>query len=126
MDGLVGILTILFVFLIFILVLAAAYYVTRFVAKSHAARGSAYGGNIKILDKTVLGQDRSLLVVSVAGKAMLLGVTNQHVTHLSDLDENNLVSLPEGQDTDFASILKNTIQNGFGLKKGDGHDKRKS
>ena len=43
-----------------------------------------------ILSTTPIGNNKSLLVCELAGKKMLLGVTNETITLIKDLDENNV------------------------------------
>ena len=62
--------------LLIILIIAAAYYVTKFVAsKTTGPRG---GGEIRIRSAVSLGKDRQLVIAEIGGKAYLLGVTPQH------------------------------------------------
>ena len=43
---------------------------------------------VLVLSNTVVGKDKSLLVVELSGKKMLLGVTEKSITLIKDLDEN--------------------------------------
>lgn len=42
---------------------------------------------VLILSTTPIGNNKSLMVVELAGKKMLLGVTNENITLIKDLDE---------------------------------------
>ena len=44
------------------------------------------GGKMKIIDRVSVGRDGMLLVVSVAGKLMLISATAQRIEKLCDLD----------------------------------------
>ncbi len=44
------------------------------------------GSKMRVLDRVTLGRDGMLLVVSVAGKLMLVGVTPQRIEKLCDLE----------------------------------------
>ncbi|MGN0577324.1 MAG: FliO/MopB family protein [Ruminiclostridium sp.] len=44
------------------------------------------GGKMKIIDRVSVGRDGMLLVVSVAGKLMLVSATSQRIEKLEDLD----------------------------------------
>ncbi len=44
------------------------------------------GKRLKILDRAVLGGEKSVIVVSVAGKCMVLGVTSARIEKIADLD----------------------------------------
>ena len=44
------------------------------------------GGKMRIIDRVSVGRDGMLLVVSVAGKLMLVSATSQRIEKLQDLD----------------------------------------
>lgn len=44
------------------------------------------GKRLKVLDRAVLGGEKSVIVVSVAGKCMVLGVTASRIEKIADLD----------------------------------------
>ena len=44
------------------------------------------GKRLKVLDRAVLGGEKSVIVVSVAGKCMVLGVTASKIEKIADLD----------------------------------------
>lgn len=63
---------------------------------------------MRVLDRINLGRDGMLLVVSVCGKLMLVGVTSQRIEKICDLDvsEEEYFPLSEKQNaTDFRSIF---------------------
>lgn len=45
---------------------------------------------VLVLSNTVVGKDKSLLVVELSGKKMLLGVTEKSITLIKDLDEKTV------------------------------------
>ncbi len=45
-----------------------------------------------VLSTTPVGNNKSLLVVELAGKKMLIGVTNENITLIKDLDEKKIQS----------------------------------
>lgn len=72
-------------------------------------RVSVHNGNqMRILDRVNLGRDGMLLVVSVCGKLMLLGVTATHIEKIQELDiteQEYFPPSPSGQPQDFKSVL---------------------
>ena len=54
--------------------------------KLNSGIGYINGNRIKVIDRVSLGRDGMLVVVSVAGKLMLMGVTSQHIEKLAELD----------------------------------------
>jgi len=57
------------------------------------------GGKLRILDRANIGRDSVILVISVCGKLMLIGVSGQSVQKLAELDmseeEYSAVAVPE-------------------------------
>ena len=87
------------------------------------------GKRLKVLDRAMLGNDKSVVVISVAGKCMVIGVTAAKIEKISDLDmseEEYLEQLyPEGAKTGggeksgfFAAFTDALAQNVQGMKKG--------
>ena len=68
-------------------------------------RISTAGGRLKVLDRVSIGRDGMLLVVSVCGKVMLVGVTSQRIERLCDLDVTEEEYSADRQAADFASVF---------------------
>ena len=77
--------------LIMVLVLVAAYYTTRFLAK--VLRPTSKEAQIQLLDQLYLGKDKMILVVKVGDKGHVVGVTSQSMTALDVLDKEALDAL---------------------------------
>ena len=87
------------------------FYMLRRVNKFAAA---ASGSKLRILDRAVTGRDSSLLVISVSGKLMLIGVSTGKIEKLCDLDisEEEYNSSEENADKPvikFSDVLKNAF-----------------
>ena len=84
------------------------------------------GKRLKVLDRASLGGEKSVVVVSVAGKCMVLGVTAGRIDKIEDLsltDEEYLSQLyPEGQEKQdnffaaFSDALAKNVKNMRGKK----------
>jgi len=61
-------------------------FLTFFGIRMLNRRISTSGGRLRVIDRATLGRDSMLLVVSVCGKLMLVGVSSQRIEKLSDLD----------------------------------------
>jgi Flagellar biogenesis protein len=87
------------IFLI-VLIIIAAYYVTKYIAaRASGPRGRS--ADIHIRASAQLGRDRSLVVAEVGGMAYILGVTGQHVELIDKVDPEQLdASLPPQQPGD--------------------------
>ncbi|HHX57317.1 MAG TPA: flagellar biosynthetic protein FliO, partial [Clostridiales bacterium] len=87
----------------------------KFIGKRYGFKGNG-GKNIKIIEKVALSQDKLLIIVKVADKTMLLGVTNNKIEKISDVDELSLnVEEPNDKNMDFLSILKNVTNSKFSI-----------
>lgn len=67
------------------------------------------GSKLRVLDRVNLGRDGMLLVVSVDGKLMLIGVTPQRVEKLCDLESTEEEYLSGGETQDFKSVLASVL-----------------
>jgi len=69
-------------------ILAAAYYVTKFLSK----RGLNHGKNknLKIIETAALGIDKNLILVKVGEQYLLLGSTQRNISLLSIIDQEKL------------------------------------
>ncbi len=67
------------------------------------------GNRLKVLDRVNIGRDSMLLIVSVCGKIMLLGVTPQRVDKLQDLDISEDEYMSMEQPPDFKSVFTSTF-----------------
>ena len=111
--ALVGVIALIFLF----------FWVLRKVNKGILTTG---GKRLKVLDRASLGGEKSVVVVSVAGKCMVLGVTAGRIDKIDDLsltEEEYLSELypdgPEKQDSFFAAFsdaLAKNVKN-MGRKK---------
>ena len=87
------------------------FFMLRRVNKFAAA---ASGSKLRILDRAVTGRDSSLLVISVSGKLMLIGVSMGKIEKLCDLDISEEEYYGPQTDADkqgvsFASVLSNYL-----------------
>lgn len=70
------------------IILGAAYYVTKYIAK----RGFKASGNknLKIVESVSLGIDKSLMLVKVGEQYLLLGSTQKSISMLAEIDQKKL------------------------------------
>lgn len=75
--------------------------------------------HIKVLERINLGPDKMLLLVSVCGKCMVLGVTSNHTEKICDLEqtEEELTERPEGSNPSFGESFKTIMGNMLNKKK---------
>ena len=118
--ALVGVIALIFLF----------FWVLRKVNKGMLTTG---GKRLKILDRASLGGEKSVVVVSVAGKCMVLGVTAGRIEKIEDLpltEEEYLSELyPEGSEKQegffaaFSDALAEKVKNMRGKKNASSDDK---
>ena len=93
-----------FYLLAFFLVLLMAYFATRFIAQKQGFGGNK---NIKIIERTILGNDRTLLLYSLDGVYYLMYV---HKNGATLIDKRTDITLLKNQSGDskmeFSEILK--------------------
>jgi flagellar protein FliO/FliZ len=86
--------------LTFLLVLGLAYFTSRFVAKRFNASAGPNSG--KIYTTLSLGPNRFVYVVEIAGKFMVLGVSEQSISLLKEIiDPEDIEKLKIPADTPF-------------------------
>lgn len=82
------------------------------------------GKNLKILERVNVGQDKYLLLVSICGKCMVIGVSPNHTEKICDLEqtEEEIVGVNEnkgnaGENPTFLESMKIVMGNMFEKKK---------
>lgn len=80
--------------------------------------------NLKILERVNIGQDKCLLLISVCGKCMVIGVSQNHTEKLCDLEqtEEELMDIIERRDKSdknpsFLESMKIVMGNMFDKRK---------
>ncbi|MDO5519470.1 MAG: flagellar biosynthetic protein FliO [bacterium] len=91
--------------LVFVLILAACYYSTRWAART--GLNLQKQKNIKVLEVYRLNQTKYLYIVKIGDKTMSLGVTKDHIEFLSELNEDSLdFTQTEAPQMNFKELLK--------------------
>ena len=93
-------------------VLALIFLLFWIMKKFNARVALSDSRNMKILERINLGPDKMLLLVSVCGKCMVLGVTTNHTEKICDLEqtEEELVS-KIGENPSFKESFKTILDN---------------
>ena len=84
-----------FYFIIMVVILVAAYLTSRFLAVR--AKGMAQGKYMKIVDRIMLGKDKSFVIILVGQKKYLVSENPQGFSVLCELKEEELVELESEQ-----------------------------
>lgn len=85
---------------VFAFVVILAYFAARFIGGRFNAARSSGGG--RVLENLPLGPNRSVCVVKIAGRVFLLGVTENNITLLSEItDDEEIETLQENATADI-------------------------
>jgi flagellar biosynthetic protein FliO len=102
------ILTVIFAILALAAVLLLAYFTTRWLGRRI---GGGHGtGNIEIIERQFLGQDKSLMIIRAGSKTMLLGITSGRISKLCDIDPSELTGGAPVRQGDFASVIRRVLE----------------
>ncbi|HWQ78034.1 MAG TPA: flagellar biosynthetic protein FliO [Anaerovoracaceae bacterium] len=124
MNGLIGdVFSMLFALIGTVCIILLTYYASRWYAKK---MGPIAGGkHIKVVDRLVVSKTGSILIVDIEGRQYMMGVSDQKVDILMELDET--IPLPADHGTGGDGLKSLLGRDGFrslinGAKKRKGVD----
>lgn len=88
------------------LVIGAAFYITRFIGQSTLRYTRST--NLQVIDYIILGRDKGLYIVKVGDKFFLIGVSNNNITYLTEINKEDM-KVPTN-DKDFVTNLNISIE----------------
>lgn len=88
--------------IMFALILAAAYYVTKFLARKGIVQGKTK--TMKVIESMPLGIDKSLHIVKVGAQFFLIGSASKNMFMISALDADKLFQNQENEELDLDEI----------------------
>lgn len=114
--------------LLFALVLLLAWFCTRWLGGYYRRGNGSPGGTIRVLERTLVAPDRTLMIVRAGGKVWLLGVTPQSIQPIGELDpadypEETASDTGLEQARDFSVALQAAVKNWLPGKKQENEDK---
>lgn len=77
---------------LFVIILAACYFVTRWIANISSSTISA--SNIKIIETYKISPNKYVQIIKIAGEYVAIAVAKDNVTFLCKLDEENINTMP--------------------------------
>ena len=103
-DNILQLLGLLFVFIV---VLLAAWYVSRFVGNK--AMGGFGNRNINIIESFRLDNNKAIQIVRIADKYLAIGVSKDEINVLAQLNEEDIIitSRDDNNNLKFKDILMN-------------------
>ncbi|WP_099205307.1 FliO/MopB family protein [Scatolibacter rhodanostii] len=108
MENLMPILSSIGTLLLIVAIFVGAYYVSKYLGSRYQSFDSDKSGNIELIEKKAIGKDQSLLIVRIADKTMLLGVTPQSIQKIEELDSAQITEIRTSKLVvpDFNHVLK--------------------
>lgn len=91
------------VLIIFILVLAATLYVTKWMANYQ--KGSNSSRNIEIIDTCKISTNKYIQIIRIGDKYLSIAVSNDQITNLGEVDPSELVQEQAGENLGFKEIF---------------------
>ncbi len=101
-----NILQLLGLFFVFILVLFAAWYVSRFIG--NRAMGGFGNRNINVIESFRLDNNKAIQIIRIADKYLAIGISKDNISVLAQLNEEDII-IPSKEDNNinFKDIMKN-------------------
>ena len=100
-----------------IFVLYLCYAFSKFMA--NRVNNVSKSGNIRVVERVALTQDKGLVIVEVCKKYYLVGFANNNIEILKELDQSELnIPGPLQKDT-FLDVLNSTLKSRWDVKMSD-------
>jgi len=103
--------TTFFYVLVMVAVLVAVYFVTKYISKKGGRFKSRY---IRMIDCIMVGRDKHVALIEVGDKTLLIGITNQSIQTLADINGETIKSCSdaaqEPSPKGFFSMIQNYIE----------------
>lgn len=116
--------TILSTIAILVAVLLFTYISLKWMGQKLPSQNTS--GHIKVLDRMMLSRDKYLLLIKVAEKTMLVGVSTNSVEKICDIEDPEalLVAASAQPGSSFSDVLFETVKKkGISIKEGFSHKK---
>lgn len=115
-------------FAVLIGIVLLAYFVSKWLSRRFSSGQAQSTKYMKVVDKLILGQDKTLFIVRVGEKPLLLGVSQNGIEKICDIAIEDLPVITSSQPPSFKDALKSTLKNNWGLnvspKSPDGEGKK--
>jgi flagellar biosynthetic protein FliO len=102
-------LRLIFSVFVVIIMIFLAYWGTKWISLRY--KHISNGKYIKVLERTIISQDKHLVLIQLGEKVYLLGVTGQNVETICTLDKDDLHEFKNTESTtDFNTIFRNLVK----------------
>ena len=104
------------------LVLYLCYVLSKYLA--NRLNNVNRSGNLRILERVALAQDKGLAIAQLCGRYYLIGFSANSVDLLRELDKSELHFPEDGAGPKFLSVLTATIQNRMDMRTSEKNEQR--
>jgi flagellar biosynthetic protein FliO len=84
-----NVLQLLGLIIVFILILVATYYTTKFVGSANMMHNR--NSNISLVETYRINQNKYIQIIKVGGKYIVVGVSKDHIEYLTEIEEEQLI-----------------------------------
>ena len=106
-----------------LMLIFATYFGVRWMEKKVQYKP---GASVKVIETVGLGTDKSLVIINIGEKYMMLGVSQQHIEKIADIDKEDIKVITQKAQTErqpfSASLAKVLSEKGI-IKGGDKSEK---
>lgn len=95
--------------IVFILILAAAYFTSRFVGNTNMA--NLKNRNIKVIETYKVAPNRFLQVIEISGKYIVIGVSKDHIEYITELNADQVIKNDDETPVKFKDVLNTFKKN---------------
>jgi flagellar protein FliO/FliZ len=81
-------LQVIFLFVLFAIIIGAAYYVTYYISKLQ--QGRKRNSNLQIIEAISVGPQKTIQIIKTGNKYIVVGVTKGKIEHLITLSEDEI------------------------------------
>lgn len=93
---------------VIIIFLVVIYYGGQWLKKRYSAGGSSR--NIKIIDRAMLGQDKSIVIADILNRKYIIAVSGHEITLLKELGEIEIPGAEAAGQDDFGAVLSGILK----------------
>lgn len=92
--------------IILVVILIAAYYTSRFLGRYKL--GQIRNSNFEVIEVYRISTNKMLQLVRIADKYVVLGITKDQITYITELDKDNILTneVEEGEKLSFSQIIE--------------------
>ena len=97
-----------------VLILVLLIWGSKWVTKRYSTASSS-SKHIKIIDRTMLGQDKSIILADICDNKYIIGVSGQQITLLKDLGEIEIAIEEKNSQDDIVTVFSDILKKQMSL-----------